>query len=507
MKEFFHEMPYLAWSLVLIMLALAIVAAKWEQVKWWAHNTWYSFPLVGRVATLSKSTKRDTNRGNWFVSEKNLCEDYYKFLPVKSEYEFMEAIKYLKFSGDSGRSPLPIAYWILNILFVIAEALGFSYVLAGFTVPGASENTQQMAALGLAFVISALLIYFAHESGKELYKSKKIDDARREWEDRFNNHGVFRTQIIGYTDSQSLDDDQPICSRLVNRAGDQSTYKTVLLTIFLVLAVAIGATYVRVNVLEKQLQEQITGKNNPEPSLTIKIGENSLNFSGVGKGINLPINDAKENSLADKKALDDSVNLDRHGGWGTFAVLAVIFIFLQGMGVRLGYRYSFAGNESEDAYKTTGGYKRYALIRERYDFICNTAQSKLSELQQRMMHRNSRMGNTGVHTTLSFREFLSIKNIETEQARIESENASDEEGKRQLTRMAAGESIVSGRTLTVQDALSAIENIPDKDARIRYVTSLVEPTKAKVITELKRIKEEKESALLSKENKELDGLL
>ena len=110
MKDFFHEMPYVAWSLVSVMFALAIIAAKWEQVKWWAHNTWYSFPFIGRIATLAKNTRRDTAHGNWFVSEKNLCEDYYKYLPVKSEYEFMEAIKYIKFAGDSGRSPLPISY-------------------------------------------------------------------------------------------------------------------------------------------------------------------------------------------------------------------------------------------------------------------------------------------------------------------------------------------------------------------------------------------------------------
>ena len=40
------------------------------------------------------------------------------------------------------------------------KALGFSYVLAGYTI--ASESLQQIGALAIAFVVSIILIGFTH---------------------------------------------------------------------------------------------------------------------------------------------------------------------------------------------------------------------------------------------------------------------------------------------------------------------------------------------------------
>lgn len=50
--------------------------------------------------------------------------------------------------------------WIVIFLLVVAKALGFSYVLAGYTI--ASESLQQIGALAIAFVIFIILIGFTH---------------------------------------------------------------------------------------------------------------------------------------------------------------------------------------------------------------------------------------------------------------------------------------------------------------------------------------------------------
>lgn len=61
------------------------------------------------------------------------------------------------------------------------EAQVFSYVLAGYTVPGASESTQKYAAIGIAFIVSALCVLLTHFAGHELYRSLKIKRARKDW--------------------------------------------------------------------------------------------------------------------------------------------------------------------------------------------------------------------------------------------------------------------------------------------------------------------------------------
>ena len=88
MKEFFAASPVLAWSIVSVMIALLTISILWTKVKWWWHNTWYSFPLIGKVSSLSTDTNRDSVDQSWFKAEKTLCRDYKKFIRIQDEHDF-----------------------------------------------------------------------------------------------------------------------------------------------------------------------------------------------------------------------------------------------------------------------------------------------------------------------------------------------------------------------------------------------------------------------------------
>jgi hypothetical protein len=515
MKEFFHEMPYVAWSLVSVMVALSIAASKWEQVKWWWHNTWYSFPLIGAIARLSRDTNMDSIHKDWFVSEKALCSDYKTFIAVQSEHEFMENINYLTLSGDDGRTPMPFFIWILTFALVIVEALGFSYVLAGYTLPGASENLQETGALGIAFLISVILVVLTHAAGKELYKSGKIRYARQEWRAQ-GRKGKLSTGPVSLAVPQSIDEDQPFHVRLANRVGTEPSYVMNIVCLVFVIIVAVGATFVRGQVLEKQLQEQIAGKVNTPAEFSIKIGQDGLNFSGGGKSLSLPLADAQENRNADKKVATDEAAIDRQGGWGTFIVLAFVFIFLQIIGVYFGRTWGFAGKRSEQAYQNTGGFSRYEEVLQRYEVISDTAQAKLSNLQQRLMDRNAVLDNTGAHASLTFKEYMRVwrdnQGVDRKQQQQHDDQRAVNDRARHnsfsLNPNTANSSAQDfKKTLSVESALQEIEKIQDKESRKIYILSLDEPVKSQLIAELKLRKENEDKRLAAKQNEELDGIL
>lgn len=409
MKEFFVEMPILAWSIVSSMVAVGVIALLWKQVKWWWHNTWYSFPVVGRISRLSGDSNRDITDPSWFKAEKTLCRDYKKFIRIQDEHDFNEKVTYLTKAGDNGRRDTPKAIWILIVALVFVEAMGFAYVLAGFTLPGASENLQQTGAYGIAFLISVILVAFTHAAGHELYTSGKIKFARQEWIES-GRKGKTNTGTVPLARQQSLDDDQPGYVHLMNRVGTQPGYILSILTAVIVVVVAIGATYVRGQVLEKQLHQEVTGQGGGNPEQVAKMIKDGLDMSAkrLDQTFKLPTADAAENQRAGDKAREDDISIDRHGGWGTFIILAFIFVFLQILSVFFGFKWGFGGKESKAAFIALGAgrYSTYADVREHYKEIADEAQSKLEHLQQKLMNRNSMSGNSGEHTSKTFYDFM-----------------------------------------------------------------------------------------------------
>lgn len=521
-KELFATAPYIAWSLVGVVMAMVVIAANWPKVRWWWHNTWYSFPILGKISRLSKDPNRDPVDRSWFKAEKTLCRDYKQFIRIQDEHDFNEKISYLSKAGDTGRRKMPKSIWPVTIAMVIIEALGFAYVLAGYTLPGASENMQQVGAIGIAFFVSVLLVFSTHFCGIELYKSGKIQGARQEWVEG-GRQGKTTTGDVPLATRQSIDDGQPGYVQLMNRVGNKPSYVVAIITVFLVVMVAYLATYVRGQVMEKQLLQRVTGQADNSLSITITAGNDGLNMStnNAGSGIVLPAADAAANQSAEKKAVQDEVNIDRHGGWGTFIMLAVLFVFLQLLGVYFGYHWSFAGKQSADAYRAIGSgrYASYADVRDHYRKIADTAQSKLEQLQQKIMERNSASGNDGLHTSKTFYDFMAAEHqremterqMELERTahrgQLESKVRSQEIKTAQPLHTALPDSNAETVTTDIASLIKKLNAIgDDKEAKKAFINQLPESTQAALITALKQEKDEA-ARRAAQRNEELDNLL
>jgi len=521
-KEVFATAPFVAWSIVSVVLAMVVIALNWPKVRWWWHNTWYSFPVIGKISGLSKDPNKDPLDLSWFKAEKTLCRDYKQFIRIQDEHDFNEKITYLTKAGDIGRKATPKLIWLLTVALVFVEAMGFSYVLAGYTLPGASENLQQTGAYGIAFLLSVILVAFTHFAGHELYKSGKIKNARQEWVEG-GRHGKTNTGTVPLAKPQSVDDDQPGYVQLMNRVGTKPTYYATIGTAIFVLIVAVFATYVRGQVLEKQLQQQITGQTSSvTTNVSVSIGNDGLNMvTKTGKGIELPAEDAAANRSAEQKAVADEVDIDRHGGWGTFIVLAFIFVFLQILSIFFGFRWGFAGHQSEDAFNAIGAgrYSSYADVRGHYKVIADTAQSKLEHLQQRLMERNSISGNDGLHASKTFYDFM-----DNERDREGAERQRELERTAQRGRM---ESPVSGASApasptpassaqvvsanpsvaTLSEVLTKLQGLGEnKEAKKAYIQSLPLSLQTEVKQALRAQKDE-EVRLANQRDAELDSLL
>ncbi len=488
-KELFATAPFMAWSLVSVLLAVTVIVALWDQVKWWALNTWMSFPIIGRIARWSKDTTSDTTDKTWFKSEKRLCRKYKEFVHAQDEYDFNNNVEYLTLSGDNGRKPMPFWIWLLTVVLVFIEAMGFSYVLAGYTIPGASENLQQTAALGIAFMVSVVLVAFTHWAGHELYVSTKIKHAREEWGDD-GRKGKFSTVTVPLAKPQDIDADQESYTRLANRVGTRENYKVAILTVIIVLIVGIGATYVRGQVLEKSLQDSVVGTSLSENKANF---DDAMDMSAESSETMIPTDDLTANNDAKKKAIEDGKSIDRHGGWGTFIMLAFIFVFLQLLSGLFGYKWGFAGPNGYLAFKATGGgkYASYADVKHQYDAIADVAQSKLESLQQKFMRRNANIGNEGIHTTNTFRQFMELARAEKSKDRNNERGYATQEAKAAKIAHHETHTFAENTASDIDAIMDEMSKIITKDGRKVYVSKLSEEMKHEVMSRLKKQAEEK----------------
>lgn len=509
-KELFAASPVMAWSIVSVLVAMAVMATLWNKLAWWWLNTWMSFPLIGRISRLSKDLNRDSADNKWFKAEKALSRDYKKFIRIQDEHDFNEKVDYITKAGDNGRNATPTWIFLLTAMLVFVEAMGFSYVLAGWTIPGASETTQQYGALGIAFLISVILFAFTHYAGHELYVSNKIKHARREWaEDGRKQKFTTGTIALASKHGQHVDDAQSSYTQLANRVGTHESYMVTMATIVIVVIVAAGATYVRGQVLEKTLHQSVVGSQH-QAEFELSFNDDGLNMAVKGSdNPALPETDLAQNQAVKDKALMDEVSIDRHGGWGTFIILAFIFVFLQILGGLFGYKWGFAGRDSKAAFKAIGSgrYSSYSDVRERYTEVADAAQAKLEALQQKLMERNAEIGTEGMHTQNTFRDFMKIARQEEANDRKNQVEHTTKTAKQENSTAVEEESVAT--PLTITQALQQLESLQDKDDKRAYIKSLPASMQAEIKNALMLAKAEAEkvSAAQTQLDDELDKLL
>lgn len=418
--------------LVFGIIVLAFIITHWQEVKFWWLNFKYNFPIIGTIARLSKDIEGYDENHKWFYSEERLCRDYYNFYEKvdKDSESFDEAKAYLHSVGELGRKPTPTFIWIMIFVLVIVEAFGFAYVLAGFTIPGASEATQQKGAVGVAAMLAILLVWLTHMTGQELHKNTLIKKIRR-WYKNDNAGGsnwrdLKPDENLITIDNTFDDEKSPNYIRMLNRldVNDKvkTTYTKTMLTLLFIGVVAVGATYIRGQVLEQEIA------SSHEAAMDI-FNSDASPFGDVDAGSDDDIgalfgdaettgaeddlaslfgDDAQEVSakptVQNGESIEDSTN--RKGGWATFIILGLMFVFIQILGIFFGMHWDFAGRESKEAFGCLKGFSTKKAFLSYYKkvktHIARIAQRKLQKLQHKMNIINDNTG-TDAETTAILR--------------------------------------------------------------------------------------------------------
>jgi len=432
--------------LVFGMIVLAFIITHWQEVKFWWLNFTYNFPVIGKISTLAKDIEGFDEKHKWFYSEERLCRDYYNFYEKvdKDSESYDEAKEYLHAAGELGRKPTPTFIWIMIFALVIVEAFGFAYVLAGFTIPGASEATQQKGAIGVAAMLAILLVWLTHMTGQELHKNTLIKKIRR-WYKNDNAGGsnwrdLKPDEQLITIDNTFDDSTSPNYIRMLNRldVNDKvkTTYTKTILTLIFIFAVAIGATYIRHQVLTQEIA------SSHETAMNI-FNEDASPFAGAESAggdedigalfgddaaadakedlSSLFGNDAKGAVTTVEKntaTIEDETN--QKGGDATFIVLGLMFIFIQILGIFFGMHWDFAGRESREAYECLRGFATKKAFLSYYDriktHIARVAQQQLQKLQHKMNIINDNTGTDAETTALlrnnkerTFRQYLTFE--------------------------------------------------------------------------------------------------
>ncbi len=413
------------------VIVLAFVITHWQEVKFWWLNFTYTFPIVGKISRLSKDIEGFDENHKWFYSEERLCRDYYNFYEKvdKDSESFDEAKSYLHSAGELGRKPTPTLIWIMIFVLVIVEAFGFAYVLAGFTIPGASEATQQKGAVGVAAMLAILLVWLTHMTGQELHKNTLIKKIRR-WYKNDNAGGTNWRDLkpdeqLITIDNTLEDEKSPNYIRMLNRIdiNDQvkATYTKTILTLFFIFVVAIGATYIRDQVLKQEIassHESAVNIFNADASPFASSDASSDDDIGALFG-DAAVDDAKEDlaalfggeekaetktSTSNSNSVIDETNLK--GGEATFLILGLMFVFIQILGIFFGMHWDFAGRESKEAYECLRGFSTKNSFLGFYEraktHIARTAQKQLQKLQHSMNIINDNSG-TDAETSVLLR--------------------------------------------------------------------------------------------------------
>lgn len=375
-------------SIVSALLSLVIYLSNRDTINLHLKAWYYRFPILGKNARLSKRLSMDDQ--NWFNSEREVCNSFLPFYDkyIADSYHYEQSSLYLNKVGDTGINPMKWYTWFLLVILVIIEAVGFSYVLADYISIDASEAVRKQITFGVALLISVLLVGFTHATGGEVYKNQQIGKVRLRWQNDPNKPNIIEpdSRVGLKSKSNEEDDHSPSWRQIANRlaktnANFTKSWGVSIFTLVFISVVAIGATYVRGQVLEKYSIEIINGDStsadNSFPSEPFELDT-----------LPVPKELTDINDEADEKAKIDTVNADKKGGWMTFIMLAVIFVAMQVYSIYLGFKSTFSGAESSNAYDAT---YRFSNVNAYLDYYAakragveRVAQSVLSHLQSKL---------------------------------------------------------------------------------------------------------------------------
>ncbi|TPQ34744.1 MULTISPECIES: hypothetical protein [Cupriavidus] len=379
-------------ALALAVLLIVYLGNKFR-IDFALMNLWYGLPLIGKIARLSRDTTRYAKDKSWTLSERTLCDDYKQFIHFTTEDEFNKRLNYLSKAHDLGRSPTP--GWMMGLLcvLVLAEGLGFSYMLGTWMAgEGGSENARQLLMWAIVFVLCVIFVFVMHSAGHQLYRSNLIAKADSEWRGE-GQPGKFASHNVKLNDPQNKDDAEPEYKQCVNRVGTSRSYFMVGVAVVIIVFVSVLSTVMRVKHLEAERTAQT--------ALVVEGPSAGNPFDKLGQA--LPAELMQEQQKADDKAKSDGRSAYTDEGLAAFLMLAFIFAITQLVGIAGGYKWGFAGKESKAAYRGTRGFSTYDDYLAFFTPLMQVAQSKLQTLQQKMSERRA---NDGLRLEHTFDDYL-----------------------------------------------------------------------------------------------------
>lgn len=400
----FVSLHRVAISLILsTLMLLGAIKVWWSQVSYFYMNVAYGFPLVGRIARAGRKSSIP-NPDGWLDSENRLCADYHAYYNElnKSPDFFDKCQDYLGKVHETGRREKGFLLWMLIIGLIFFEAVGFAYVLAPFMVQNISANVAGMLAWFTAFLLSVAAVFFTEMAGREMHHSSLIAKIRT-WYEQSRAPQDLAADTKVHLDTTYRDDDAPNYLKMLNRTEHNArvtpkyTWTTVCLVY--VLAIAIGAFVIR-NYSLKSIEIDLV--NNPDAFGQMQADNAKLPDSPF----ELPAESSQENQTADQTSARDKMEAIRAASLTTYIILSVIFLGIQGVGIVLSSRFSFAGKQSSQAWHYTRGFNNaeefavhYQNLRER---VARDAQAKLTALQSRLAHRVTTSGHEREHLLQGF---------------------------------------------------------------------------------------------------------
>jgi len=384
-----HVVAIVLSTMVLILATIV----WWDKVKYFFMNMRYSFPVIGKIARSGRGAQVRTD-GDWFYSEKTLCDDFYSYyVKYNKSADFYEKCRdYLSKCQEIGRRKKGVLLSSLLIFLILFEAVGFAYVLAPFMVQNVSANDASMLAWFTAFLLSIAAVFLTDKMGEEIHHNSLIKKIRLGFENDRNNPQTLEADNKVKLESTYLDDNQKSYVQMLNRVPHNATvtpsYPWTITSVIYILIIAIGAFMVRTYTLESIETETVN--NAASPFVT------GSSFSSSSSPFELPSEAETFNQASDQKAEDEKKTAVHMASLTTFIILSVIFVAIQVLGIMFGYLYSLSGTESTTAWKYTKNFnnaEEFANFYElRRDQIARDAQAKLSALQERLSSRITTSG-------------------------------------------------------------------------------------------------------------------
>lgn len=475
MKQFIADYQGLLIGMLVIAVLTGILSKASSRL--WVRDFRVRFPVFGNLAGFAKDRTKGSN--GWMRAEENLCSIYKQYVTILPQDKFDQRIEYLRKCGDLGKTPMP--GWMFPILFilVVAEGLGFSYILGTWMAREGSANTHTLLMFAIVFVLAVILSVTTHAAGHQLRRTLLL----RSCFNRFKAVAgqSYSTKTISLNSDQSLDDNEPDYVQIVNRVAensdDRGSFSIVITAVAAIIVIAVASTVMRWENLQTELTNETT--NTQAVHVEAKVD------NGAGLSLDLPKDVTDPQQEADAKAKDESSSSTKIEGAFAFALLGFIFLLTQLVGIGAGYKYSFVGRETykkvngtwflyDGAYADTGGISTYDTYIQVREPLMDLANSRLKDLQQRLEMNSS----TRLDLGKSFNDYLVEQHLNLNSTTTRVNNA----GK--TSQAPAPEPVAAAQTPAiavvndanedprVTSAKAAITAMTDKEMAKNFYTSL-----------------------------------